>query len=73
MAADLEQATGRQVDLVVLNGAPVDLVHRVLRDGVLLLDRDPAARLRFEVNARNRFFDLLPVLREYRRPRTGAP
>lgn len=73
LAAEIEQATGRRVDLVVLNSAPVDLVHRVLRDGVLLLDRDRSARLRFEVSARNRFFDLLPVLREYRRPRASAP
>jgi hypothetical protein len=73
LAAEIEQATGRRVDLVVLNSAPVDLVHRVLRDGVLLLDRERAARLRFEVGARNRFFDLLPVLREYRRPRASAP
>ena len=73
LAAEIEEATGRQVDLVVLNSAPVDLVHRVLRDGVLLLDRDRVARLRYEVGARNRFFDLTPVLREYRRPRAGAP
>jgi predicted nucleotidyltransferase len=40
--ASLERALGRQIDLVMLNGAPVDLAHRVLRDGVLLLD--PAHR-----------------------------
>jgi len=52
---------------VVLNRAPVDLVHRVLRDGILLLDRDPSGRIRFEVRARNEYFDLLPHLRRYRR------
>lgn len=64
-----ETALGVPVDLVVLNGAPVDLVHRVLRDGRLLLDRDRGARIRFEVKARNEYFDLLPILEEYRRPR----
>ena len=58
---------GRRVDLVLLNHAPVDLVHRVLRDGVLLLERDRSARIRFEVNARNEYFDLLPHLQRYRR------
>jgi predicted nucleotidyltransferase len=58
---------GRPVDLVVLNHAPVDLVHRVLRDGVLLLERDRSARIRFEVRARNEYFDLLPHLQRYRR------
>lgn len=62
----LEEALGAPVQLVVLNGAPSDLVHRVLRDGILLLDRDPAARIRFEVRARNEYFDLQPILARYR-------
>jgi predicted nucleotidyltransferase len=67
LADDLSAALGRRVDLVVLNRAPVDLIHRVLRDGVLLIDRDPAVRIRFEVRARNEYFDLLPHLQRYRR------
>lgn len=69
LADRLSAALGRTVDLVVLNRAPVDLVHRVLRDGVLVLERDRSARIRFEVRARNEYFDLLPFLRRYRRPR----
>jgi len=68
----LEQAAAARVDLVVLNTAPVDLVHRVLRDGLLVFEADRAARVRFEVRARNEYFDLLPVLEEYRRPRRGS-
>ena len=64
---DLERVLGIPVQLVVLNRAPCDLVHRVLRDGILLLDRDPGKRIRFEVDARNRYFDLQPFLRRYRR------
>jgi hypothetical protein len=60
------------VDLLVLNRAPVDLIHRVLRDGILLHDRHPAARIRFEVKARNEYFDLLPYLRQYRRSTRSA-
>ena len=66
LAADLEGALGRRVDLVVLDSAPADLIHRVLRDGVLVLDRDRAARIRFEVAARNAYFDLKPFLDRYR-------
>ena len=66
LAAALEATLQRPVDLVILNGAPVDLVARVLRDGRLLLDRNPSARIRFEVQARNDYFDLLPYLRQYR-------
>jgi hypothetical protein len=55
--------------VVVLNRTPVDLIHRVLRDGKLLVDRDPAVRIAFEVRARNEFFDLKPVLDQYRAAR----
>jgi predicted nucleotidyltransferase len=67
LADQLGTATRRGVDLVVLNTAPPDLVHRVLRDGVLVRDLDPAARIRFEVAARNAYFDLKPFLDRYRR------
>jgi predicted nucleotidyltransferase len=63
---DLEQAARRPVDLVVLNQASPDLIHRVLRDGVLLVERDRSARIRFEVAARNEYFDVLPFLNRYR-------
>ena len=36
---DLAGELGRPVDLVVMNRAPADLVHRVLRDGELLIVR----------------------------------
>ena len=64
---DLRQRLRLPIQLVVLNRASVDLVHRVLRDGRLLLDRDPSRRIAFEVRARREYFDLLPVLRRYRR------
>jgi len=54
------------VQIVVLNRASPDLVHRVLRDGQILVDRDRPRRLRFEVQARNEYFDIAPVLRRYR-------
>lgn len=72
VASELESILGRRVDVVVLNTAPVDLVHRVLRDGVLLMQPDPSARIAFEVRARNQYFDLLPILRTYRRMGHGA-
>jgi hypothetical protein len=65
----LEERLRRPVQVVILNDAPPDLVHRVLRDGRLLLESDKAARVRFEVSARNAYFDVLPALERYRRPR----
>ena len=73
LADDLAEATGRPVDLVVLNCAPPDLIHRILRDGVLILERDAEARIRFEMTSRNEYFDLLPHLQRYRRHRRETP
>jgi uncharacterized protein len=66
---ELERTLGAPVDLVVLNDAPVDLRIRVLRDGRLLIERDPSARIAFEVRTRNEAFDLEPVLIRYRAAR----
>ena len=71
LAGDLEERLGRHVDLLVLDHQPPDLVHRVLRDGLIVLENDRSARIRFEVTARNEYFDILPMLRLYRR-QTGV-
>jgi predicted nucleotidyltransferase len=63
---ELGRQLGRPVQVVVMNEAPVDLVHRVMRDGILVYERDRNARVRFEVRSRNEYFDLLPYLRRYR-------
>ncbi|MGH8559789.1 MAG: type VII toxin-antitoxin system MntA family adenylyltransferase antitoxin [Methylococcales bacterium] len=67
LAGDLERQLGREVDMVCLNRASVDLIHRILRDGIIVLDRDPSARIRFEVKARNEYLDFRPILDRYRR------
>jgi len=67
---NLEKCLGREVEVVVLNHAPADLIHRVLRDGKLLLDLAPSSRIRFEVRARNEYFDMQPILHRYRKTKT---
>jgi predicted nucleotidyltransferase len=63
----LESVLGRPTQLVVMNGASPDLVHRILLDGILVVDSDRRRRIAFEVKSRNKYFDLLPVLQLYRR------
>lgn len=65
----LERNLGRAVDLVDLRGASPELIHYVLRDGMLLLDDEPSRRVAFEVRSRNAYFDVLPYLEGYRRGR----
>jgi predicted nucleotidyltransferase len=67
LAGKLARVLGCEVDVVLLNRAPVDLVHRVLRDGRVVFDPRPAERIRFEVRARNAYFDLRPILDRYRK------
>ncbi len=67
LEGEIERVVGRHAQVISLNTAPVDLCARVLRDGVLLLDWDPALRIAFEVRTRNMWFDLQPVICAYRR------
>ena len=69
LEAELSRALNKHVSCTVLNTAPPDLVHRVLRDGKIVAETDKARRIRFEVKARNEYFDLLPTLQEYRKLR----
>jgi predicted nucleotidyltransferase len=71
LRGDLERLLLRPVDLIDMRRAPVDLVHRILRDGKLLVQRDLEERVRFEVRARNEYFDLLPHLLRYRSARAA--
>ena len=50
------------VDVVVLNVAPVLFCHRVLRDGVRLLSRELRATTTRAGEALSRYFDFLPQL-----------
>ena len=72
-AADEETVTGRftdaltrrlrtdRVDVVSLTSAPVPLRFRVLREGRLLLDRHPAARIRFTAETVRHYLDFQPL------------
>ena len=67
LEGDLETALGKVVQVIVLDTAPIDLIHRVLTDGKLVFERDRSARIRFEVRARAEYLDFEPVLRRYRK------
>ncbi len=52
---------GGEVDLVVLDTAPLELRARVVRTGRLLAAPDPVTRVRFEVDTQSRWFDVEPA------------
>src|SRR5581483_10023735 len=51
------------VDLVVLDGAPLEIAGRVAMGGVLLFDDDPPARVCWMATTRKIYADELPRLR----------
>lgn len=61
LSDDLERLLGRRVDVVVLNRAPVDLIHRILRDGILLYEGDRSARIQFEVKPAQSILICFPI------------
>ena len=75
LTTDLEVATGRRVDLVVLNQAPPLLTHEAIRGGRLIVCRDDDERVRFQTRATARYLDT-PYLRQvqhrYLRERVDA-
>jgi predicted nucleotidyltransferase len=54
------------VDVRVINGAPLTVRGRIIRDGILLYERDRAHRVTFEVETRKRYFDFAPTARRLR-------
>jgi predicted nucleotidyltransferase len=72
IATDLMRALGRNdVDVVLLNRADPVLYHRVLRDGVLLLVRDPKGTAGRQGYAVSRYCDFVPQLEKIRVARQG--
>jgi uncharacterized protein len=56
-----------EVDVAVLNGTPLALNYRVLRDGRLLSCRDRDRRIAWEARTISRYLDYKPVLDRFDR------
>lgn len=57
----LERATGRPVQVVVLDDAPLELRFNVLAHGIPLCAQDLAARRAFYVDTGRRYYDMAPA------------
>jgi predicted nucleotidyltransferase len=64
-AAGKALATG-EVDVVLVNNASPLLRHRVIRDGILLLDNDSPTRIAFQANALRDYLDTQSLRDELR-------
>lgn len=66
LLVDLDDFSEQDVDVVVLNTAPLLLQQQALKYGRLIYEQNPLARIRFEVRARTLHFDLRPLRDFYR-------
>ena len=61
LAARLESAAGRPIDLVLMDEAPSPLAYRIFRDGRLLIERDHDALVARKARALLDYLDFKPV------------
>ncbi len=61
LAARLESAAGRAVDVVLMEDAPPPLAYRIFRDGRVLLERDRDALVQRKARAILDYLDFKPV------------
>jgi len=54
-----------KIDLVVLNDAPPLLIHRILKEGILIFSDNHKKRLEFEVKAVLKYLDWKPYLEKF--------
>jgi predicted nucleotidyltransferase len=66
LGREIENELGLRIRCVDLNRAAPELVFRILNGSDLLFEGDRQARVRFEVQSRNEYWDFEPVLRLYR-------
>lgn len=55
-------STSVEIDAHVADDLPLPVRGRVVTEGVLLYERDPARRVEFETSTRRLYFDFLPLL-----------
>ena len=65
LVARLEQQVGCKVDLVDLTSTDLPFVGPMLRERIVVLDREPDARRDWEVDMTSRWIDFEPSYREY--------
>jgi len=67
LAADLSAVLARDVDVIDMEAAPLFLQHQARRTGRLLLEKDHAYRVEFDVRSRREYFDFAPRREIYHR------
>ena len=67
LSLELDIALDHSIETEVraLNSLPLTFAGRIITEGLLLYCRDESARVEFEVQIRQKYFDFLPVIEQY--------
>lgn len=64
---DKKLKNGPSSDVRTMNSLPLAVVGNILTEGMLIYCKEDAARIDYETTMRKRYFDFLPVIRNYQR------
>ena len=70
---ELEKVVRVQIDVRVINGAPLAFSQNVIRSGKVIVDREPNLRADFEGRILKQYFDFSPFRRRYLAEVENAP
>jgi hypothetical protein len=73
LEAELQALLRQQVDIRIINYAPVSFVYNILKSKILILDADSDLRADFEGLTYKKYFDFRHLRDEYLRGVAGAP
>lgn len=54
-----------ETEVRAINDLPLTFLGQILTEGILIYSRDESARVDFEVGIRKRYFDFVPVIKNY--------
>jgi len=70
---ELEKMVKVEIDVRVINGAPLPFSQNVIRSGKVIVDREPNLRADFEGSILKQYFDFSPFRRRYLAEVENAP
>jgi predicted nucleotidyltransferase len=62
LAGELTRLAGHDVDVIDIQSVPLYFQHQVRKTGRLIIEKDHDYRIAFDVNSRQKYFDMIPVL-----------
>ena len=62
---DEKLALGISADVRAINNLPLIITGKIATEGLIIYSKDEVARVDFETAIRPKYFDFLPVIREY--------